>query len=62
MKTSIYNRDRYHPDVIKRAVWMYFKFNLSFLDVEELMVEGGVDVSYETNRVGFRNGSNLRIK
>jgi transposase-like protein len=50
MKTSIYARHRYHPDVIKRAVWMYFPFNLSFRDVEELMIERGIDVSYETIR------------
>ena len=29
---------------------MYFRFNLSFRDVEELMIERGVDVSYETIR------------
>ena len=50
MKTSIYSRHRFHPDIIQRAVWMYFRFNLSFRDVEELMIERGVDVSYETIR------------
>ena len=50
MKTSIYTRHRFHPDIIRRAVWMYFRFNLSFRDVEELMLERGVDVSYETIR------------
>ena len=50
MKTSIYSRHRFHPDIIRRAVWMYFRFNLSFRDVEELMIERGVDVSYETVR------------
>ena len=50
MKTSIYTRHRSHPDVIRRAVWMYFRFNLSFRDVEELMIERGVEVSYETVR------------
>ena len=50
MKTSIYSRHRFHPDIIRRAVWMYFRFNLSFWDVEELMIERGVDVSYETIR------------
>ena len=38
------------PDIIRRAVWMYLRFNLSFRDVEELMTERGVDVSYETIR------------
>ena len=50
MKTSIYTRHRFHPDIIRRAVWIYFKFNLSFRDVEELMIERGVEVSYETVR------------
>ena len=50
MKTSIYSRHRFHPDIIRRAIWMYFRFNLSFRDVEELMLERGVDVSYETIR------------
>ena len=47
MKTSIYSRHRFHPDIIRRAIWMYFRFNLSFRDVEELMIERGVDVSYD---------------
>ena len=50
MKTSIYLRHRFHPDIIRRAVWMYFRFNLSFRDVEELLIERGIDVSYETIR------------
>ena len=54
MKTSIYTRHRFHPDVIRRAVWMYFRFNLSFRDVEELMIERGVEVSYETVRSTIR--------
>ena len=50
MKSSIYSRHRFHPDIIRRAVRLYFRFNLSFRDVKELMVERGVDVSYETVR------------
>lgn len=50
MKSSIYSRHRFHPDVIRRAIWVYFRFNLSFRDIEELMIERGVDVSYETIR------------
>ena len=50
MKTSIYTRHRFHSDIKRRAVWMYFRFNLSFRDVEELMIERGVEVSYETVR------------
>ena len=50
MKSSIYSGHRFHPDIIRRAVRLYFRFNLSFRDVKELMVERGVDVSYETVR------------
>ena len=50
MKSSIYSRHHFHPDIIRRAVRLYFRFNLSFRDVKELMVERGVDVSYETVR------------
>ena len=50
MKTSIYSRHRFHPDIIRRVVWMYFRVNLSFRDIEELLIERGVDVSYETIR------------
>ncbi len=47
MKTSIYAHHRFPPYIIRQAVWLYFRFNLSFRDVEELMAERGVDVSYE---------------
>jgi transposase-like protein len=50
MKTSIYSRHRFHPNIIRRAIWLYFPFNLSFRDVEELMMERGVDVIYKTIR------------
>jgi len=50
MKSSIYARHRFHPDIIRRAVWMYFQFELGFRDVKELMIERGIDVSYETIR------------
>jgi putative transposase len=45
-----YKRHRFPPDVIRHAVWLYFRFTLSFRDVEELMAERGIDVSYETIR------------
>ena len=50
MKTSIYSRHCFHPDIIRRAVWMYFRFNLNFRDIEELLIDRGIDVSYETIR------------
>ena len=37
-------------DIIQNAVWLYFRFPLSFRDVEDLLAERGIDVSYETVR------------
>jgi len=45
-----FKRHRFKSDVIKRAVWLYYRFNLSLRDVEEILAERGVDVSYEAIR------------
>jgi transposase-like protein len=50
MQKISYARHRFPPLVIQRAVWLYFRFPLSYRDVEELLVERGIDVSYETVR------------
>ena len=50
MSKISYARHRYPPAIIQRAVWLYFRFPLSFRDVEEMLAERGVDVSYETIR------------
>ena len=50
MKPISYARHRFPPDVIGHAVWLYFRFTLSFRDVEELLSERGIEVSYETIR------------
>jgi len=50
MKPISYARHRFPPDVIGHAVWLYFRFPLSFRDVEELLSERGIEVSYETIR------------
>lgn len=50
MKNLIYTRHLFHTNVIKPAVWLYFRFNPSFRDVEKLMIKCGIDVSYETFR------------
>jgi putative transposase len=41
---------RFPPEIIQRAVWLYFRFTLSFRDVEDLLAERGIIVSYETIR------------
>src|SRR5256714_10359048 len=45
-----YRRHRFPPIVIQPAVWLYLRFTLSYRDVEDLLAERGVDVSYETVR------------
>jgi len=45
-----YKRHRFPPQIIGHVVWLYVRFNLSLREVEELMLERGVDVSYETIR------------
>ncbi len=48
---NIYKRHRFPPDIISYAVWIYYRFNLSHRDIEDLLVERGVTVSYETIRL-----------
>ena len=50
MKPLSFKRHRFPREVILRAVWLYFRFTLSLRDVEELLAERGIEVSYETIR------------
>jgi len=43
-------RQRYPPEIIGHAVWRYCRFALRYRDVEELLAERGVIVTYETVR------------
>ena len=45
-----YCRHRFPPEIIQHAVWLYFRFSLSFRNVEDLLAERGIDLSYETFR------------
>jgi putative transposase len=49
-----YKRHRFPPELIQHAVWLYFRFSLSLRNVEDLLAERGVDVSYETIRCWTR--------
>ncbi len=49
-KTPSYHRYRFPPEIISHAVWLYYRFCLSFRDVEDLLAKRGVIVSYETIR------------
>ena len=44
------SRHRFPPAIIQHAVWLYFRFALSYRDVEDLLAERGIDVAYETVR------------
>ena len=45
-----YHGYRFPPEIISHAVWLYHRFGLSFRDVEDLLAERGITVSYETIR------------
>jgi len=48
--TTKYKNHRFPVEIISHAVWLYFRFCLSFRDVEELLCERGVVVTYEAIR------------
>ena len=45
-----YRRHRFPPPITQHAIWLYLRFTLSYRDVEELLAERGLEVSYETVR------------
>src|SRR5271169_1977523 len=65
MKKISYSGYRFPPEVIHQAIWLYLRFTLSLRDVEDLLAERGVAVSYETvrrwvNHFGPTIAANLR--
>jgi tetratricopeptide (TPR) repeat protein len=50
MKQVSYRRHRFPGSIIQHAVWLYFRFPLSYRDIEDLLSERGIDVTYETIR------------
>ena len=59
MRTSVspYHRHRFPAEIISHCVWLYFRFALSFRDVEEMLAMRGVSLTYETVRE-----SSLRLR
>ncbi|MDF2973893.1 MAG: transposase [Microvirga sp.] len=49
-KPIIYKRHRFPPEIIAHAVWLYYRFPLSLRLVEEMLLDRGMVVSYETVR------------
>jgi putative transposase len=47
---STYRGHRFPPEIISHAIWLYHRFTLSFRDVEDLLAERGITVSYEAIR------------
>lgn len=47
---NTYKRHRFPPDIISYAVWLYYRFNLSHRDIEDLVAERGITVSCEAIR------------
>ena len=50
MQKLSYSRHRFSSLIIQHAIWLYFKFSLSYRDVEDLLAEREIEVSYETVR------------
>lgn len=48
MQKISYARHHFPPEIIRYAVWLYFRFPLSFRDIEDLLAERGIDITYET--------------
>ena len=50
MNKISYSGYRFPPEIIQQAIWLYLRFTLSLRDVEDLLAERGIAVSYETVR------------
>jgi putative transposase len=50
MAPLCHRRHRFPPEIIQHAIWLHLRFTLSYRDVEELLAERGLDISYETVR------------
>ncbi len=63
----MYKRHRFPPEIIQYADWLYHRFNLSHRDIEDLLAERGITVSYEAirlwcNKFGLKFVRRLRKK
>ena len=50
-KSKLYKHYRFPPEIIQYAVWLYYRFNLSHRDIEDLLAERGINVTYEAIRL-----------
>ena len=56
MQPIPYRRHQFPPEIIRHTVWLYLRFTLSYRDVEELLAERGLEISYETIALGPQFG------
>ena len=66
-KSNIYKRYRFPSEIIQYAVWLYYRFNFSHRDIEDLLAERGISVTYESirlwcNKFGSKYAARLRRK
>ena len=64
-KSTMYKRYRFPPEIIQYAVWLYFRFNLSHRDIEDLLAQRGIILTRESirlwcNKFGSKYASRLR--
>jgi transposase-like protein len=45
-----YSEYRFPPEIVQHSIWLHLRFTPSFRDVEDLLAERGITVSYETIR------------
>ena len=65
MKPISFKCHRFPPDIICQAAWLYFRFTMSLRDVEDLLAERGIDVTFEAvrcwaNKFGTAIAANIR--
>ena len=66
-QSNTYTRHRFPAAISQYAVWLYHRFNLSHRDIENLLAERGISVSYESirlwcNKFGSNYAQRLRRK
>ncbi len=64
-RANLYKRHRFPAEIIQYAIWLYYRFNLSHRDIEDLLAEKGIAVSYESirlwcNKFGSKYARRLR--
>ena len=57
-----YKRHRYPAEIISHCVWLYFRFSLIFRDIQVIMAEPGVEVSYKSIRTCCEKFGRLYVK